>query len=145
MGFFTGSRCERELMAPYDLPKAAGLSFLRGSNCFATVIADSESKPCLWLSDWIANELRAWCYHRPFSPAFEKAKQNIRFVAFDEHGDKAFGERHRRPRRRDVSRSPARNYPRESGRCAISEGNGIGQKFLIIRVSSSAFGAFKAT
>jgi len=51
-------------------------------------IADSESEPCLWLSDWIANELRAWCHHQPFSDAFEKAKENIRFVGFDEHGVK---------------------------------------------------------
>jgi hypothetical protein len=51
-------------------------------------IADSESEACLCLSDWIANELRAWFHHQPFSAAFEKAKQNIRFVGFDEHGVK---------------------------------------------------------
>jgi hypothetical protein len=51
-------------------------------------VADSESEPCLWLSDWLANELRAWAYHRPFSVGFEKAKQNMRFVGFDEHGVK---------------------------------------------------------
>lgn len=54
-------------------------------------IADSESEPCLWLADWIANELRAWCDQQPFSNAFEKAKRNIRFVAFDEHGVKHSG------------------------------------------------------
>ena len=51
-------------------------------------VADSESEPCLWLSDWIANELRGWAHHQNLSPAFEKAKQNMRFVGFDEHGVK---------------------------------------------------------
>ncbi|HEV2331410.1 MAG TPA: hypothetical protein VGY56_21720 [Verrucomicrobiae bacterium] len=51
-------------------------------------VADSEIEACLWLSDWLANELRAWFYHQPLSSAFEKAKQNIRFVGFDEHGVK---------------------------------------------------------
>jgi len=51
-------------------------------------VADSENEPCLWLSDWLANELRAWFHHQPLSVAFEKAKENIRFVGFDEHGVK---------------------------------------------------------
>jgi hypothetical protein len=51
-------------------------------------VADSENEPCLWLSDWLANELRAWFHHQPLSSAFEMAKVNMRFVGFDEHGVK---------------------------------------------------------
>jgi hypothetical protein len=51
-------------------------------------VTDSELEPCLWLSDWIANELRGWCHHQPLSKGFEKAKQNLRFIGFDEHGVK---------------------------------------------------------
>jgi hypothetical protein len=51
-------------------------------------VVDSESEPCLWLSDWLANELRAWFHHQPLSSAFEKAKPNIQFVGFDKHGVK---------------------------------------------------------
>ena len=51
-------------------------------------VADSESEPCLWLSDWIANELRGWAHHQPLSPGFQKARQNMRFVGFDNHGVK---------------------------------------------------------
>jgi hypothetical protein len=51
-------------------------------------VADSESEPCLWLSDWIAHELRGWCFHKDFSPSFEKAKGQMFFIGFDKHGVK---------------------------------------------------------
>jgi hypothetical protein len=51
-------------------------------------LADSEKEPCLWLADWVSNELRAWAHHSPHSAAFEKAKPNIIFIGFDSNGVK---------------------------------------------------------
>jgi hypothetical protein len=51
-------------------------------------IADSVSDPCLWLSDWISNELRAWCYNVPFSAALESIKPCMSFLGFRTDGVK---------------------------------------------------------
>ena len=51
-------------------------------------VADSESEPCLWLSDWISNELRGWALHRPFSSELESIKSNMTFLGFRDDGVK---------------------------------------------------------
>jgi len=79
-GFATGiASAKKQAEHFFGLSIAPHLSF---------AVADSESEPCLWLSDWIANELRAWFHHKDLSPAFEKSKQQMLFIGFDEHGVK---------------------------------------------------------
>jgi hypothetical protein len=51
-------------------------------------VADSRGEPCLWLSDWISNELRPWSYQRPFSAELESIKSNMSFLGFREDGVK---------------------------------------------------------
>lgn len=52
-------------------------------------VADSVSEPCLWLSDWISNELRAWSFHTPYSPELERVKSRMTFLGFMTNGVKA--------------------------------------------------------
>jgi hypothetical protein len=50
-------------------------------------VTDSKDEPCLWLSDWIS-ELRAWSFHRPFSPELESIKPHMTFLGFKDDGVK---------------------------------------------------------
>lgn len=52
-------------------------------------VADSRSEPCLWLSDWISNELRAWVFQKSLSPELESIKSNMSFLGFRSDGVKA--------------------------------------------------------
>ncbi len=51
-------------------------------------VADSKTEPCLWLSDWISGELRAWSFNKPFSPELESIKPNMTFLGFRNDGVK---------------------------------------------------------
>jgi hypothetical protein len=51
-------------------------------------VVDSKDEPCLWLSDWVSNELRGWAFHRPFSPELDGIKSNMTFLGFREDGVK---------------------------------------------------------
>ncbi len=51
-------------------------------------VANSEDEPCLWLSDWVSNELRGWSLHRPLSPELDTIKSNMTFLGFREDGVK---------------------------------------------------------
>jgi len=52
-------------------------------------VADSQTEPCLWISDWISNELRAWAFQTPFSPELESIKSQMSFLGFRNDGVKA--------------------------------------------------------
>ena len=80
VGFGRGIEEARKLSKAYfGLDVAPSVSF---------AVADSEAEPCLWLSDWISNELRAWCYNAPFSSAFESIKPRVSFLGFRDDGVK---------------------------------------------------------
>lgn len=52
-------------------------------------VADSSSEPCLWLSDWISNELRAWAFQSSLSPELKRIKSRLSFLGFRKDGVKA--------------------------------------------------------
>jgi hypothetical protein len=66
-------------------------------------VVDSKDEPCLWLSDWISNELRGWSLHRPFSPELERIKSNMTFLGFREDGVKCTS--------KDIGGNPDREFP----------------------------------
>ena len=51
-------------------------------------VANSESEPCLWISDWVSNELRAWCFNKPLSPELESIKPQMTFLGLRNDGVK---------------------------------------------------------
>jgi hypothetical protein len=57
---------------------------LKPNVTFSTV--DSKDEPCLWLGDWISNEVRHWCLHEKVSPAFMKTQDSMSFVGYDSEG-----------------------------------------------------------
>lgn len=52
-------------------------------------VADSKEEPCLWLSDWVSNELRSWAFGSPLSPELESIKSCMTFLGFRNDGVKA--------------------------------------------------------
>ena len=80
LGFGRGVTEARNLSKAYfGLDVAPTLSF---------TVADSASEPCLWLSDWISNELRNWSHNIPFSPELESIKCCMSFLGFRDDGVK---------------------------------------------------------
>jgi len=51
-------------------------------------VADSANEPCLWLSDWVSNELRAWSFHQSFSAELESIRSHMTFLGFRDDGVK---------------------------------------------------------
>lgn len=51
-------------------------------------LVDSELEPCLWFSDWIAGEMRAWAAGHDFSPGLEQCISNFVLIGYDEEGKK---------------------------------------------------------
>lgn len=51
-------------------------------------VSDSKLEPCLWLSDWVSNELRAWAFNSPLSPELESIKPQMTFLGFRNDGVK---------------------------------------------------------
>lgn len=52
-------------------------------------IKPSHQEPCLWLSDWIANEVGNWNKGVEFSPALESCIGSFIFIGYDQAGIKS--------------------------------------------------------
>ena len=66
-------------------------------------VADSKSEPCLWLSDWVSNELSIRPFHKPLSSELESIKPNMTFLGFRDDGVKCGS--------KEIGGRPDREFP----------------------------------
>ena len=80
LGFSRGLETAKKLAeAHFGISTAPSASFN---------VADSRTEPCLWLSDWVSGELRAWAFNKPLSSELESIKPQMTFLGFRNDGVK---------------------------------------------------------